>query len=39
MVSNMHHIDREINSMLDDINYIKLSIYDYSLFIDKYTFF
>ena len=21
MVSNMHHIDREINSMLDDINY------------------
>lgn len=30
-----HHIDEEINNMLNDINYIKLSIYKNRRIIDK----
>ena len=27
-MNDRHHIDTTINSMLDDINYIKISVYD-----------
>lgn len=27
-MSDRHHIEREINSMIEDINYIKLSVSD-----------